>query len=109
MDVSDGDRFVSSPERADSPGTPEPHVHPLDRMGMLLHARHLQLQNQARLALTRLPTGSGPRHTIDAILGLGDAPAPNSPNSPHSPVSPVSLGAVESAGKRFYIYVLVQV
>ncbi|XP_030028533.1 retinal homeobox protein Rx3 [Manduca sexta] len=81
----------------------------LNRMGMFFHAQQMHL-NQfdavKRLGLTQVPSVSqGPRHTIDAILGL-NGQRPVSRVSEFEPRQerecepvPVSPGAVESAGE----------
>ncbi|KAL4713762.1 hypothetical protein ACJJTC_004293 [Scirpophaga incertulas] len=83
----------------------------LNRMGMFFHAQQMHLNQsfesvKSRLGLTQVPNVSqGPRHTIDAILGLNGGRPVNRVQSDFEqrreecePV-PVSPGAVESAGK----------
>lgn len=69
------------------------------RMGMFFHAQQMQLSHsldavKSRLGLTAAG-GQGPRHTIDAILGLSAPPA--TPRRDDD--LPVSPGHNESAGK----------
>ncbi|XP_013195103.1 retinal homeobox protein Rx1-like [Amyelois transitella] len=83
----------------------------LNRMGMFFHAQQMHLNQsfdavKSRLAFTQVPSVSqGPRHTIDAILGLnGGRPVrvqsefEQRTERECEPV-PVSPGAVESAGE----------
>lgn len=80
----------------------------LNRMGMFFHAQQMQLNQsfdavKSRLGLTQVPAGvsQGPRHTIDAILGLNGGRRSNYERREDrecEPV-PVSPGAVESAGE----------
>lgn len=83
----------------------------LNRMGMFFHAQQMHLNQsfesvKTRLGLTQVPNvSSGPRHTIDAILGLNGGRGARVSEFEQrreerecEPV-PVSPGAVESAGK----------
>ncbi|CAK1547864.1 unnamed protein product [Leptosia nina] len=81
----------------------------LNRMGMFFHAQQMHLNQsfdavKSRLGLTQVPSvAQGPRHTIDAILGLSGARQRVSEFERRDerdcePV-PVSPGAVESAGE----------
>lgn len=89
----------------------------LNRMGMFFHAQQMHLNHsfdavKSRLGLTQVPGGvsQGPRHTIDAILGLNGQrqvgrvsefePRRDDRECETVPVSP---GAVESAGKNFLL------
>lgn len=89
----------------------------LNRMGMFFHAQQMHLNQsfesvKSRLGLTQVPNVSqGPRHTIDAILGLNGGRV-NRVQSEFEqrredrecePV-PVSPGAVESAGEYFCLF-----
>lgn len=75
---------------------------------MFFHAQQMQLNQsfdavKSRLGLTQVPAGvsQGPRHTIDAILGLNGGRRSNYERREDrecEPV-PVSPGAVESAGE----------
>ncbi|GBP45897.1 hypothetical protein EVAR_31804_1 [Eumeta japonica] len=75
-----------SPDR-DSPvevgGSPL-ELDALNRVGMFLHARQMQLDAvKSRLALTSV-SAPGPRHTIDAILGLSGARPPPAASPQHN-------------------------
>lgn len=87
----------------------------LNRMGMFFHAHQMHLNQsfdvvKSRLGLTQVPSVSqGPRHTIDAILGLNGQRQVTKVSSVFDqkrddrecePV-PVSPGAIESAGEYF--------
>ncbi|CAH0714776.1 unnamed protein product, partial [Brenthis ino] len=85
----------------------------LNRMGMFFHAQQMHLNQsfdvvKSRLGLTQVPNGNqGPRHTIDAILGLNggrqrvqsDFEARKEDRERECDAVPVSPGAVESAGE----------
>lgn len=81
---------------------------------MFFHAQQMQLNQsfdavKSRLGLTQVPAGvsQGPRHTIDAILGLNGGRRSNYERREDrecEPV-PVSPGAVESAGElNLFVY-----
>ncbi|XP_049881350.1 retinal homeobox protein Rx1-like [Pectinophora gossypiella] len=76
----------------------------LNRMGMFFHAQQMHLNQsfdavKSRLGLTQVPGASaGPRHTIDAILGLRPPQAIERRDERECDV-PVSPGANESAGE----------
>lgn len=85
----------------------------LNRMGMFFHAQQMHLNQsfdavKSRLGLTQVPTSinQGPRHTIDAILGLNGQRQVTRVQSEFDQrreereceTVPVSPGAVESAG-----------
>ncbi|XP_063630414.1 retinal homeobox protein Rx3-like [Cydia splendana] len=63
----------------------------LNRMGMFFHAQQMQL-SQLDAVKSRLLTPPGPRHTIDAILGLSGRPL-------HEEPVPVSPDPDQSAGE----------
>ncbi|XP_023946556.1 retinal homeobox protein Rx1-like [Bicyclus anynana] len=85
----------------------------LNRMGMFFHAQQMHLNQsfdvvKTRLGLTQVPNMSqGPRHTIDAILGLNGSRQGGRVASEFEQrreerecdAVPVSPGAVESAGE----------
>ncbi|CAH2098023.1 unnamed protein product [Euphydryas editha] len=84
----------------------------LNRMGMFFHAQQMHLNQsfdavKSRLGLTQVPNvNQGPRHTIDAILGLNgnrhrvsDLEQRREERERECDAVPVSPGAVESAGK----------
>lgn len=82
----------------------------LNRMGMFFHAQQMHLNQsfdavKSRLGLTQVPGNPGPRHTIDAILGLNGQRQVNRVSEfeqrreGECETVPVSPGAVESAGK----------
>ncbi|PZC76095.1 retinal homeobox protein Rx1 [Helicoverpa armigera] len=86
----------------------------LNRMGMFFHAQQMHLNQsfdavKSRLGLTQVPTSvnPGPRHTIDAILGLNGQRQVTRVQSEFEQrreereceTVPVSPGAVESAGE----------
>lgn len=91
----------------------------LNRMGMFFHAQQMHLNQsfdavKSRLGLTQVPTSvnPGPRHTIDAILGLNGQRQVTRVQSEFEQrreereceTVPVSPGAVESAGRwTFYV------
>ncbi|CAG4995634.1 unnamed protein product [Parnassius apollo] len=82
----------------------------LNRMGMFFHAQQMQLNQsfdavKSRLGLTQVASVSqGPRHTIDAILGLNSGRQSGRVQSEfegrrdEGDTVPVSPGAAESAG-----------
>ncbi|KAJ2945044.1 hypothetical protein O0L34_g1940 [Tuta absoluta] len=77
----------------------------LNRMGMFFHAQQMHLNQsfdavKSRLALTQVPGASqGPRHTIDAILGLRPPEGRREGREERECDVPVSPGANESAGE----------
>ncbi|KAI5631052.1 homeobox domain-containing protein [Phthorimaea operculella] len=74
-------------------------------MGMFFHAQQMHLNQsfdavKSRLALTQVPGASqGPRHTIDAILGLRPPEGRREGREERECDVPVSPGANESAGE----------
>lgn len=84
----------------------------LNRMGMFFHAQQMHLNQsfdavKSRLGLTQVANvNQGPRHTIDAILGLNggrqrvqsEFEARREDRERECDAVPVSPGAVESAG-----------
>ncbi|XP_068624230.1 retinal homeobox protein Rx1-like [Battus philenor] len=105
---------MSSPNSSSSGALSLQHQHSIDtlnRMGMFFHAQHMQLNQsldavKSRLALTQVASVSqGPRHTIDAILGLSSGragsrvPADLEGRREESEPVPSSPGALESAGE----------
>lgn len=107
---------MSSPNSTSSINVTEPlslqhqqNLETLNRMGMFFHAQQMHLNQsfesvKSRLGLTQVASvSSGPRHTIDAILGLSGGRGRVSEFEQRGerecePV-PVSPGAVESAGE----------
>ncbi|XP_045484989.1 retinal homeobox protein Rx1-like [Pieris rapae] len=84
----------------------------LNRMGMFFHAQQMHLNQsfdavKSRLGLTQVPSVSqGPRHTIDAILGLNgtrqrvsEFEQRREDRDRECEAVPVSPGAIESAGE----------
>lgn len=71
----------------------------LNRMGMFFHAQQMQLNQSLDAVKSRLalPPGAGPRHTIDAILGLS-RPRAMEPRQEMEPAAE-EPGAAESAGE----------
>lgn len=98
----------------------------LNRMGMFFHAQQMHLNQsfdavKSRLGLTQVPASvnQGPRHTIDAILGLNGQRQVTRVQSEFEQrreereceAVPVSPGAVESAGMldfnvSFYFFLI---
>lgn len=72
----------------------------LNRMGMFFH-QQMQFDVKSRLGLTQASVSQGPRHTIDAILGLNARQRVSDFDRREGECEtvPVSPGAAESAGK----------